>query len=136
MLETLQGRHRIQFRCYPLINSPIFFDEPCLMIISDWIFLPKIEKAIKPKEISINGKTYSISASIELPENVMLAFWWSVFHQFTENFIIGIFIAPTIATILKIWSVVCIVLNDVRRASKPMYCMSTVSYTHLRAHET
>ena len=44
------------------------------MIISDWIFLPKIEKAIKPNEISIKGKTYSISASIELPENVMLAF--------------------------------------------------------------
>jgi hypothetical protein len=38
------------------------------------MFLPKIEKAIKQNEISINGKTYNISASIELPENVMLAF--------------------------------------------------------------
>ena len=31
--------------------------------------------------------------------SVMLDGWCKVFHQFTENFMIGIFIAPTIAII-------------------------------------
>ena len=49
---------------------------------------------------------------------------------------IGIFIAPTIATMLKIWSVVCNVLNDVLRASKPIYCINKIKVEVILASHT
>ena len=76
---------------------------------------------MKSSDTSIIGKPINISESIALPEVVMLAFWCNVFHQLTENLIIGIFTAPIIATILRIWSAVCLELNDDRRATRPMY---------------
>ena len=37
-----------------------------------------------------------------VPVNLMLAGWWRVFHQSTENLIIGMLIKPIMAIILDI----------------------------------
>ena len=52
----------------------------------------------------ING--HNILRSIEGDDNLLiLADWWSVFHQSTENFIIGRLIDPTIIKTAVIFSV-------------------------------
>ena len=68
--------------------------------ISAFILIIAIVNPIEAnaKVIIISG--ISILGSIEGDENLLiLAGWWSVFHQSTENLIIGIFIAPKIAII-------------------------------------
>ena len=68
--------------------------------------------------------------------NVILDGWWSVFHQSTENLIIGMFTAPIIETILKIWSVVCCELKEDLRAISPMYWIKSINVEVILASQT
>ena len=57
--------------------------------------LTKIKKRnniINPKKTKKIGN--NIEIWIDVPNWVILEGWWSVFHQFTENLIIGILIRP------------------------------------------
>ena len=67
-------------------------------MISVLYFIRKINAAYNKKTNNINNNGTNIALWIELePEILMLAGWWSVFHQSTEYLIIGILIDPTIA---------------------------------------
>ena len=73
--------------------------------ISAFILIIAIVNPIEAnaKVIIISG--ISILGSIEGDENLLiLAGWWSVFHQSTENLIIGRFIDPTMIKIAVIFS--------------------------------
>ena len=61
--------------------------------------------------IKIKGISMDVSMDGE-DSLLMLAGWWSVFHQSTENFIIGKFIEPKITSIEEIFSPTSILSKD------------------------
>ena len=72
-------------------------------MISVLYFIRKISAQYKINTKNISNRGISIEGCIVLvPVILMLAGWCNVFHHSTEYFIIGIFIKPTIATILEI----------------------------------
>jgi len=61
-------------------------------MISVLYFIRKISAQYNIKTKNINNNGINIEEWIELsPDNLILAGWWSVFHQSTEYLIIGIF---------------------------------------------
>ena len=73
--------------------------------ISDFIRKHAIKKPINVKVIVIIINGIIILISIDGEDNLlMLAGWWRVFHQSTENFIIGILIEPKIINTAVIFS--------------------------------
>ena len=76
-----------------------------LSIISALILNIAMNKPIHIKEKSIIINGLSIEGSIEGADNLLiLAGWCKVFHQSTENFIIGRLIEPNIINIATIFS--------------------------------
>ena len=71
-------------------------------MISVLYFIRKISAQYNIKTKNINNNGINIEEWIELsPVSLILAGWWSVFHQSTENLIIGILIKPIIAITLE-----------------------------------
>ena len=72
-------------------------------MISVLYFIRKISAQYNIKTKNINNSGINIEECIELsPVNLILAGWWSVFHQSTEYLVIGTLIKPIIAIILEI----------------------------------
>ena len=73
--------------------------------ISDFMRNIAINNPIKLKDIVIDISGHNILGSIEGEDNLLiLAGWWSVFHQLTENLMIGRLIDPTIIKTAVIFS--------------------------------
>ena len=84
-----------------------------LLIISPLILIMAIVKPIKINASVIINSGFSILGSIEGDESLlMLAGWWRVFHQSTENFIIGRLIEPTIINIAVIFSPITMLAKE------------------------
>jgi len=72
-----------------------------------------IAKPIRVKAMVIRIRGFSILGSIEGEESLlMLAGWCRVFHQSTENLIIGRLIDPTITKTAVIFSATLILVNE------------------------
>ena len=94
-------------------SSPKIIYFTFLLIISPLILMMAIVKPIKINASVIINSGFSILGSIEGDESLlMLAGWWRVFHQSTENFIIGRLIEPTIINIAVIFSPITMLAKE------------------------
>ena len=72
-------------------------------MISVLYFIRKINAQYNNSTKNISNNGINIDEwMVDVPVNLILAGWWRVFHQSTENLIIGMLIKPIMAIILDI----------------------------------